>query len=990
MPEDLPPLVTKLTADLGGLDQGLARGKTEVKAWKQEVASEFNGGRSIGAGFGKDVADGIQDAIPAEFAGKATGERLGKDVGGGLKQGVRDAAESAGDEAATGITTRLRDSRGRFIRAGQDIGDSIGDGISKGVDPGLDEVERKVVDKTKKAGQDAGNAAGEGMSPLIVSALVGAAALGGPLLVAGIGTAMVGATALIEKQNKVISADFAKTGKDAASEVEQAAAPLAGTLNQALIGVDKQVKAMAPDLKSMFSAAAPDIADVTSGLTGLVGGVLPGLSSALSRGQVIVSDFSQSLPVLGADIGRFFSSLVGNADLQGRALQGTLNSLGNTVYTVGSLMGSASTALAPPLLGLTHTVNGLDDAIRAVGSPAVVGGALGALGALKLDPKIQSGLLSGAEGLSKLADKASESGGTLGKVEGAASRASGVLGKMAGVVGGPWGIAIGAGIGLATGLAAALDHADDATKAITVSQGNLAAAVQQDGAKAGQATSAYIAQQAQVSGLADEAKSAGVSLSLLTEAATGNQAALSQLTAATGAANEVGRQQQLTTVAQLDGQAQLAAAHEKGSVAVNTLYGSTVQLASAQDQLNSSFTTGSTRLAQGLVASNSLTDANQQLLASVRAQEQQVANEIGRQTELNAAMAALNDTTLIFNATLDADYQKLTASAQAAGQSAAAALDLGSRQSTLNQWLASSVQQYQLATGGANAYGQVLTALNGTENTLLGTEASFTIALDGVSRAAQANGTSLDVNNAKGAQNVQTFTQLASSAQKAAVAVYQNEVGTKGATLAYQDANAKLAAEKQAFIDNAVQAGFNRKAVKDLANELFGLPHDIPLEVNATTAQDQVRGLVRWIDSQTGTITVQTGSGSGASGVAYNPKSGGGKALYDYGGWTRAAPGQPEEAIVHGGEYVLSRDQLAGRQQVDARVLAALRSGGVGLGGGPSPSGGGAAGASGASGDITVYAPVYLDGKLIGQSVTRGSRSSAQQYKVRNSQTGFN
>jgi hypothetical protein len=74
-------------------------------------------------------------------------------------------------------------------------------------------------------------------------------------------------------------------------------------------------------------------------------------------------------------------------------------------------------------------------------------------------------------------------------------------------------------------------------------------------------------------------------------------------------------------------------------------------------------------------------------------------------------------------------------------------------------------------------------------------------------------------------------------------------------------------------------------------------------------------------------------------------------------------------------------------------VLAALRVAmtGVAVGGGAGPAGGFAAGGgASADGGITVIAPIYLDGKQIGRTVTRGTRSQAQQYKVRNSLTGFN
>lgn len=899
------PVLERDAADIGkSIGGGITRGVTDAEAPIMDEAERIGKGLGgkIGTEAGKEIDVGIQDAIPA----------------------VRESGAKVGDEAATAITGRLRDSRGRFIAAGQDVGDSvgkgIGDGIGKGVTPGLDDLEEEVKGKSEKAAQGAG----QGMSPLIIGALAGAGAVGGSLLLAGLGTAMVGATALVLRSNKVIADDFGKIGKDASSAIQTAAAPLTATLHSSLLDLDTQITKLTPDFKSLFSAALPDISSVEQGLTGFASRLLPGVAQATAQSQVIVSDFSKSLPILGQGIGGFFTGLTRDADQQGRALQETVGLLGNTFSTVGTVIGSAGAAASSALLALDPLLSDTMTALRDIASPAVVGGLAGAFGAMKFDPKIQGGLLSGAEGLSKLADKAEESGGLLGKVAGAASGASGTLGKMAGIVGGPWGIAIGAGIGLASGLAAALFRADDATKAITLSQGDLAAAVAQDSGKIGQSTSAYVAQQAQASGLADEAKNAGVSLDLLTEAATGNKSAMAQLAAVTTQSNEISRQQQVATLASLTGQTQLGQANEQTAVAVNTLYGSSVQMVSGQDQLNQAMLTGSARLAQGAAASNTMTDSTQQLLNSVKAQTQQVADAINKQTALNAATAALNNTTNIFNATLDAEHQKLTEKAQTTGDNTVAALNLGAGQSALNQQLAASVASYQLAAGGGSAYGSVLAAMNDTESSLLTSQASFTIALGGVTTAVAANGRSLDNTNVKGAQNVQVFAGIASSAQKAAVALYQSEVSTKGASVAYSDANAKLLTEKNAFIDAADKAGLNKKKVQELANELYQLPPNIPININANTAPAMaaLNTTINRINDSYGTIQVYAQTHNLPGGGV--DLTGGGKAL---GAGGRAGGGpvtagtltpvgeHGEETVLFGQDgYVLTHGQTTAMQ----------------------------------------------------------------------------
>lgn len=909
--------------------------------WDAKVATALEeaakgAGVSRSSPLGRGLVKSLEDAKPelvrdADEIGSKVGERIGissaTSIEGGLRESsgkLRAAGDASGDNVGAAFgQALLRKMYPASYGTGQQVGAGIGAGLSKGVEPGIDDADKKIKEGAKKAGQDAGkaagDAAGQGMSPLIIAALAGSGVIGGSLLLAGLGTAMVGATALVLKGNKVIAADYQKLGTDASTAIKTAAAPLTAELNSALINTDVQVKKLAPDFKSLFSAAEPDIATVTTGLTGFVSGLIPQLSQAVSGSQVIVADFSKSLPVLGSDVGRFFGGLVGNADMQGRALEATLNTLGNTIYSVGSLLGSASTAASPALLGLTHTINGLDDAIRSVGSPPVVGGLVGAFTAMKLDPKVQGGLLSGAEGLSKIADRASESGGMLGKVEGAASGASGTLAKMAGIVGGPWGIAIGAGVGLVSGLIGALSRADDATKAITVSQGDLAASVQQDGAKVGQTTSAYIAQQAQVSGLADEAKSAGVSLELLTQAATGNQSAMTQLTQITGQSNEVSRQQQLATIASLSGQDQLARAQQQTAVATNTLYSSSVQMVSGQNQLNQAFTTGNVRLAQGLVASNSLTTGNQQLLNSVRAQTQQVADAVNKQTALNKATADLNNTSNIFDATLAADYQKLTEKSQVTAQNTVAALNLGAGQSTLNQTLAASVDQYNLASSAASAYGSILTADFGKYQNYSDAVASFTISIKEQSKALTAGKNAMDLSTDAGAHNEQILSGMAKQNYQVAQSLL-TQTGSQ------DKANKALQAGAVQIDQVAKNAGFTKDQIDALNVALYGTKNigaiKVPISADTGPAKAAVAHLLNDIDSSTGTIQVYSNVHDPAGGKALGAgKAGGGPVTA--GSMLPVGEHGQETAVFSQDAYILTHGQTVAMQSRPAPSGAA-------------------------------------------------------------------
>ena len=212
----------------------------------------------------------------------------------------------------------------------------------------------------------------------------------------------------------------------------------------------------------------------------------------------------------------------------------------------------------------------------------------------------------------------------------------------------------------------------------------------------------------------------------------------------------------------------------------------------------------------------------------------------------------------ILGATLDGMYSKMQLNAQQAAITSVANLNLGTSQMGLNTQLIQGEQAYTESAQEASSYGSVLTSLNGDIAGLLGSEAAFTTSLNTLTTSIKTNGDSLDVNTTKGAANVQAVIAIANAADKAAVAVYQNEVNTKGSTLAYDDANKKLEQEKTAFENAAISAGMSKDAVVKLADELFKLPaqKDIPITANIQPAINGLAEVLNRIDSSSGTVTI--------------------------------------------------------------------------------------------------------------------------------------
>jgi hypothetical protein len=667
----------------------------------------------------------------------------------------------------------------------------------------LGDAFKRMVDGAGGSGspaQEKAKESGEGMGKLMVAGITAATAVGAPLILAGMGAAFVGVTALALKSNAVIANDYTTLGKTAEAAFTQAAAPAAGTLHQALQGVDATVQQLAPELKGLFANVEPDITSVASGVDAFAKGILPGMSSAIGSSQVIVSDFASSMGPLGSDVGQFFQGLTRDANTTGAGLQSLVETGGHLVSTLGGALGSAASAGGAALMGLDPIINGTLSLIQKIDSPGVVGGAGGLFAAWKLDPSISTGLTNIASKLTTFAKGSVDAEGDMSRLGSAASGLGGALSKGASVMSGPWGLAIGAGIGLATGLAGVLINAAKASDALTLSQQGLDQAAQQDNGHIGEAITTYVAAQAQADGLAQSAANAGVSLQTWTQAVIGNKAAQEEVTAYVKTANQVVQNQAAATA---------NASHATGKFSQDL-----------QDARQSA--------ADGAAANNRLTDANQQLLSSMTAQNQQITQAVEKQAQLQAATNALTNATDIFAASLKSTYQSQVASAQQSALGTVASLNLGSSQTALSQKLYNTVTAYQMLTGASSAYNTILTDLNGTTMGLDEAQNTLDSQLVTAKQTFSANGASIAGNTQAAVTNRQA---LVSAAQ----AITALGVAEEQATGSVAKGNETIQQQITAFVNATGATGKARQAIISYLEQITKIPPDASTTMHVST-----------------------------------------------------------------------------------------------------------------------------------------------------------
>ncbi len=129
-----------------------------------------------------------------------------------------------------------------------------------------------------------------------------------------------------------------------------------------------------------------------------------------------------------------------------------------------------------------------------------------------------------------------------------------------------------------------------------------------------------------------------------------------------------------------------------------------------------------------------------------------------------------------------------------------------------------------------------INAANGMNQDAISANASWQAALAGVGDQIDEMGTSLDRNTESGSANAASLADVAAAAQTASSAQFEVDQSAMSAEEATRLYTERLGAQRQAFIDSAIQAGYNADEVHALADEVFQLPNEKEVEIIADTA----------------------------------------------------------------------------------------------------------------------------------------------------------
>ena len=265
MDEYLPPVVTKLKADLSDFVAGITEARALMKAFANDAKADMmEASRAAGSTSGMVMVTEMRKVIKNET--DSLGDDIGSMLGDGTGGGVLDA--SAG-------------------RAGKGVAKSFLEGMKSMLMPGLIAVVIAAL-------------------PTLATAIAGAIQL-------GMGLGFIGLGAFMLRNEASLIAAATRFRDKIAAVFRTAAAPMLGPLITALDKLGASFERLSPMISRAFAALAPAIEPLAVGIAGMMESMAPGLTNMLIAAGPVIAAFASELPGIGVALGEFFQMIADNS-----------------------------------------------------------------------------------------------------------------------------------------------------------------------------------------------------------------------------------------------------------------------------------------------------------------------------------------------------------------------------------------------------------------------------------------------------------------------------------------------------------------------------------------------------------------------------------------------------------------------------------------------------------------------------------------------------
>lgn len=319
MADELPPVVTELTAKFDKLTAALVAVEGEMKAFGDRVSKQQ---KASGEKAGKDAGEALMREYRKAVESGAKLPSFSKVLDQDIAHTRNTISELAKDLKKTGdidVFNKLRSAE-KDLKSFEKLGKEFSDAMVKGAENGLKDTItdfstafNKFVQGLPAQAQAALVGLVVAISPVLVSALGGA-------LLAGIGASGIGAAIVGQLQDPQIQTELKSLGDTALGVLQKASAPFQPVIAQAL----SQLKGLAGQsfepLQKVFAELAPEGQAFFGGIMDFVKEAAPGFLQALRAGGQILEQLAPTLKQAGDMVAIFFESVANGSQGGGDAL----------------------------------------------------------------------------------------------------------------------------------------------------------------------------------------------------------------------------------------------------------------------------------------------------------------------------------------------------------------------------------------------------------------------------------------------------------------------------------------------------------------------------------------------------------------------------------------------------------------------------------------------------------------------------------------------
>ena len=306
-----------------------------------------------------------------------------------------------------------------------------------------------------------------------------AVAIGGSMLIAGLGFAAAGA--YFAAGNKDVAKSFQDTQETVLQGLEKDSAAFVPVLQNAAGELKRTYAEIEPLTAAAFGASAPYLDQTIHGVNELALNAMPGLVTSVKGAGPVFTGFEGFLESTGTGVGGFFKNITAGApqadrvfESLGDTVRGELPQIGTLLVTLSTLAANTLPHLGTTLMGVTGAANGLASGAIPVLSGGVsfllniFDGLVDVLGPIESQLGSVAGVAITAGSAFKVFNQvggffsniSTQVAGFSSRTQAALKDAEGFSGKagaLAGVLGGPLGIAA-AGVTVILGLMGEADE----------------------------------------------------------------------------------------------------------------------------------------------------------------------------------------------------------------------------------------------------------------------------------------------------------------------------------------------------------------------------------------------------------------------------------------------------------------------------------------------------------------------------------------------------